>query len=499
MSLVCPYCQEKFEAKEILFYTDAVQRDFFTLISEARDISATSSAEMYDSFSSSSNVTRSRRRLFEESDEKKETAEKKEDTEQNSAMPLGVSVEDVIAANFLKSYGAGVDFRFQRTATFYGIKEKSEIGPEDKGYGYVIKWEDEDTQTIPSILYVESKDKRLTHRVCPKCHCDLPVDYFSSPAQNRHVAALAGCTSAGKTQFITVALHDLVQQLPNLNLGNAEWTECSSWFHKLYMKKFRDNKRMEGTKTTYKLFPLTLMYSQNGSDDVHFMSFYDCAGEYATNHEFAANQSSFQKADTLLLMVGCDQLFSADVKLSDGELECTLQYQTALAPLRRYDLCPNLQRCIVVLTKCDAIIGKTGFIHGDSHANVNDGMLCYTYDMTPHRNALNMSVIQRIEDELTGMMRLHNEENFKHNITSNLGTDVGLNNVHILAVSTYNWAGDQLVCNPEAEGGRHRVTEPLMLAMAKWNMIPCEHEDYVPEPEPEQRVGFFRRLFGGRN
>ena len=500
MSLHCPYCQQSFEPSEILFYTDAVQKDFFTLISDARDISATGTAEIRESVLTN-NVVRTRRQSSLRSDTENHNEREKlpeEKAEQQSTFPLGIPAEDVVAANFMKNYGAGVDFHFQRTATFYGVKGQNEITEADMGYGYPCQWEDEHEKKIPSMLYVPSKDKKLTQRICPKCHCDLPEKYFSTPAANHHVAALAGCTSAGKTQFITVALRDLERQLSNLHLGTVEWTKCSKWFHDLYVRKFESNKRMDGTKTTYKLFPLMLTHSQAGVDDVHFMSFFDCAGEYANNADFAANQRSFQEADTLLLMVGCDQLFASDVELSNGELECNMQYLTALAPLKKYDLCSNLKHCIVVLTKCDAIIGRGGFIHGDTSAYVNDGMVCATYDMTCHDRSLDKTVIRRVEEELIGMLTSHHEEDFKQNIASDLSLDS--NQVNLLAVSTYKWSGNELVCDPKAVGGHHRVTEPLLLAMSKWDMIASEEKEEVYQdlPVDDEPRSFWQKLFGGK-
>ncbi len=507
MNLTCPYCQEEFDSLKILFYTEVASSNFFRPIGSERNVVNTGSIMGGSRVGISSSRTglgrRNLLRTNEAKSEEEDAAEgqEPEDKNEENSFPLGKSVEDTTAADFLKRFGAGSLFRFQRTATFYGIRTKEEI-PEDSdnGYGYVDKWEDEGEQ-IPLVLYLPSKNKRLTERVCPKCHCDIPKDYFTAPVENRHVAALAGCTSAGKTQFITVSLRDLVEaSFHSLRLGDIEWTACSKWFHDLYVQQYTEKDgTMDGTKKEFKLFPLMLRV-KTPNDETHFISFIDCAGEYANNMEFAANQSGFQDASVLLLMIDCAQLFPDEVNLREGELACILNYENATKPLKEFNLCPNLSSAVVVLTKCDAIINDD-FIHGQTNPYADDSMACYSHDMTCHKGTIDMAMIERIDNELNMMLDAKGEIGLEDRIAKDL--NLPRENVKMLAVSTYFWEAGKLVSKPTEKTGHHRVVEPLLLSMVQWGILTGEEKEYIPQPstmpapEPEipekKKKGFWRR------
>ena len=413
-------------------------------------------------------------------------------------------MEDQVATRFLKDFGEGSLFRFQRMAVFYGIKDESEIG-EDPNYGFVVEWEDPETKSIPLVISVPSRPvdrNRLTERVCPKCHCNIPKDYFSTPDTNKHVAALAGCTSAGKTQFITVALRDLVKEtFRNLHLGRVEWTTCSSWFHNLYVKQYQDKGgTMDGTRKEYRLFPLMLRV-ETKDQRKHFITFIDCAGEYANNQEFANNQTGFRNASELLLMIDCIQLFrDLSEKLQPGELPCKASYDDATYPLREYRLCPNLKKAIVVITKSDIII-KEGYIHGLTNRNVYDSMTCFGHNMMCHKDTVDLSTIQRIHAELDNMLTEKGEPGLPAAIARDL--NLSEEDVSLLAVSTYCWKGQELVNDPLQTTGHHRITEPLLLTLYHWGILGGEFdkpsiEQPVPElvPEQEEKPKKKRWLFG---
>ncbi len=496
MSLICPYCQKEFEANEILFYTGTASSNFFRTISGERSVTQTGSVMTEGNvtdFSSRVRVAPGRRGIQRTGDFRRQdtaAAEQQEDQkEDENKFPLGKSVEDLVASEFLKKFGAGSLFRFQRTASFYGIKDEYDVPvDEDNGYGFVTQWEDEG-RNIPLVLNIPSINKKLTERVCPRCHCDIPKDYFMTDPSRRHVAALAGCTSAGKTQFITVALRDLVgASFHSLKLGSVEWTTCSRWFHDLYVEQYeRKDGTMEGTRKEYSLFPLMLrvITNKDGAEETHFISFIDCAGEYANNMEFAANQNGFQEASELLLMIDCGQLFPDDVELREGELKCSVNYESATKPLKEFNLCPNLQHVVIVMTKCDAIISKPGFIRGRSNQFVDDSMCSFSHDMTCHRGSVDMTTIRRIDEELNMMLNEHGEGDLSGKIARDL--KLSREDVSLLAVSTYYWQGGELICKPDAVSGHHRIVEPLLLAMVQWGILPWEEKEYVPDPFDAQQ------------
>lgn len=511
MSLTCPYCHKTFAPEEILFYTDTTTSNYFRALSSERSVAQTGSVVSDGNVTNFTRVRQSsvRRGIVRsgavEQTQEAQTAAEAEEKKEDNAFPLGKSVEDLPASEFLKEFGAGSLFRFQRTATFYGIKNHESVSEEeDTGYGYVDKWEDEGN-SIPLVLYIPSKKKRLTERVCPRCHCDIPKDYFTTTADHRHVAALAGCTSAGKTQFITVSLRDLVEaSFHSLKLGSIEWTVCSRWFHDLYVQQYTSKDgNMDGTKKEFNLFPLMLRVT-TADDQTHFISFIDCSGEYANNMEFAANQRGFEEASILLLMIDCAQLFPDEVELREGELACILNYENATKPLKEFDLCPNLKNAVIVLTKCDAIIGEKGgntYIHGQTNAYADDSMACYNRDMTCHRGSIDLATIRRIDTELNAMLDSKGESGLEEKIAKDL--NLSRENVTMLAVSTYCWIGNELVSKPEEKTGHHRIVEPILLAMYEWGILPGEEKEYIPvasaQPEPidePRKKGW--KLFGGR-
>ena len=508
MSLVCPYCQKEFEAKDILFYTDVTDSDFFKQVSGERNVAQTGAVSSAGNVSDFRSVTQgtarsSFRSYTSTAPQQEKTSEEKEEHTGNSETVLGKSVEDEIATKFLKDFGEGSLFRFQRTAVFYGIKEENEIAEDDTAHGFVEEWEGTE-QTIPLVLYVPSRPldrRRLTERVCPKCHCNIPKDYFNVPEENKHSAALAGCTSAGKTQFITVSLRDLVKETFRvLHLGRIEWTPCSGWFHNLYVKQYETNEgTMDGTRKEFRLFPLMLRVITENKQ-THFVTFYDCAGEYANNQEFASNQTGFRNASVLLLMIDCIQLFpDLKDKLNEGELACKSGYYDATYPLREYRLCPNLKKAIVVITKSDVIINE-GYIHGQTNQNLYDSMTCFGHNMNCHRNTVDLATIQRIHDELNNMLTERGEPEVPEHVADDLS--LSADDVNLLAVSTYCWKGQELVNAPTEETGHHRITEPLLLAFYEWGILPGELKDPPEQPavqppvneEPPRR----RWLFGRR-
>ena len=264
---------------------------------------------------------------------------------------------------------------------------------------------------------------------------------------------------------------------------------------------------MDGTKKEYSLFPLMLRVITK-NDETHFISFIDCAGEYANNMEFAANQEGFQEASELLLMIDCGQLFPDDVQLREGELMCSLNYENATKPLREFRLCPNLQNAITVITKCDAIMGKPGFIHGRSNQYVDDSMQVFSHDMSCHKGSIDMATIYRINDELSMMLKEQGEGELPERIANDL--KLPGENVSLLAVSTYCWQAGGLVCKPNEVGGHHRIVEPLLLVMVHWGILCGEEKEYVPdmsvmqqpvmqpEPEPMKKQSFLKCIWGRR-
>ncbi len=494
--LKCPFCQDNFDPQEMLFYADAVDYRFMTPMDTARDATFTAPVTVERQ---ETNVGALRSRDSLSLVQKRDKEEKTEALEEKKAFPLGIQTEDYIAKDKLNIYGAGSTFQFQRIATFYGIRAKETIetaSPEEiKGYGYVSKYEDAEEQ-IPSQLTVPGRAKnrqRLTHRVCPKCHCDIPTGFFITSEDHKHTAALAGSTSAGKTQFITVALRELETSLRNLNLGTMEWTECSRWFYQLYVDKYITTEgRSEATNPGIVIFPLMFSITRISTNEKHFVTIYDCAGEYATDSDYASNLEGFETADTLLLMIDSRQFFKDLVHpLGDGEIPCKVDYTKSLETISNKNLCQNVERVITVITKCDTILGNPNLIHGASHPGVDDGMLAYEYDMGCHQDGVNIEVIRLLDQELQCMLEKNRQINVKGYIERNVHSKKGTPEVNFLAVSTYVHRGNELVRDVNEEAGHHRLIEPLLYAMTMWEVLDWKEET------PEIPINTIKYIYQG--
>ncbi len=479
--LKCPYCRKSFDPQEILFYADTADDRFMYPMDATRDAKLTASTGFERQATRVGAIRSGDNRSLVQKQEKEEQKEAPEGTKE---FPLGIQTDDYIAKDFFKQYGEGRTFRFQRIATFYGIRnqEMIENGDPDefKGYGYISRYED-DAETIPSQLTVPGRGfnrQKLTRRVCPKCHCDIPTGYFITGDEYKHIAALAGSTSAGKTQFVTVALRELESSLGRLNLGTMEWTQCSSWFNLLYVEKYKQTEgRNEATNIDTAIFPLMFSVTRMSTNERHFITIYDCAGEYAKNSDYAANLQGFETADTLLLMIDSMQFFRDQAHpLGEGENPCFESYTRSLQSISNNDLCQNVERVITVITKCDTILGQSALIHGASSPAIADGMLAYEYDMGCHQDAVNIGVIRQLDKELTAMLENNRQTKVKEFIERNVHSRKGAPEVNFLAVSTYVHRGCELVRDVEEEAGHHRLIEPLLYAMAMWEVLDWKDE-----------------------
>lgn len=497
MSLICPYCDKTFEVNDILFYADATSTQFVTRISGALNESQMmpASSENEQSVKKTdleSLLSLSATQPFQSGEDTKQNSEESRPGNDES-FPLGELVEDTVIKRFLQDYGEGKNFTFHRTARFYGILPADKIG-DDKRYGYV----ENANGTIPSEIIVPSRSReqrRVTNPICPNCHCDLPWKYFNTPNEFRHVVALAGCTAAGKTQYMTVALSDLLRKFKRMSLGNnIELTMCSKWFQDMYMKDFTSAGGLAATEKTM-LFPMLLQVTDK-KHRTHFITFHDCAGEYTNDGGYLINRPGFRYADSLMLMVDAAQLFGRG--LAEGERTSVGDYVDALEPMYSYpELLPKLKRVIVVLTKCDTIIGENSIIR-EYLPGSNIKMISYSSDLSCHENQVNLQIIMLNSSQLIDMMREHGNANFKQTILTSLNKEyLTENDITVFAVSTYTrstTSGSFKKVDTINGANFHRLIEPLLFAMNQWDIV----GGYFPgsEDPPPPHGGWFGRLFG---
>ncbi len=485
--LLCPYCQKSFAPMEMLFYADPQEgQKFVTRIGKTdaeQNISATGGMQAPRKATNFESMRKKSSRSLRGNAEAETEAEESREEDGRAAdsdFPLGVSIEDTIAKQALARFGESVTFRFKRTARFYAICESEEEAENKPGYGYVIEWEDGE-QTIPRRLNVPTRtmNPKLSHRICPRCHCDIPGRYFTTPTSRMHVAALAGTTASGKTQFITVALADLLtKQWGNLfpDGRKIQLTECSKWFHDVYLEDWRDDGTVEATQKI-PLFPLMLEV-EDEQQRTHYITFHDCAGEYARDEDYAGNLPGFEQADTMLLMADSAKLFGR--KLNDGELIAPDSFLLGLAPMREHPaMVQNLRNIIVVLTKCDAIMSGDNPILSQTAQNTTVRLISYESSLECHKGGLDLSRIETNKGQLLKMMRGYGPEDLDMTILKTINKErpkdqqLTNSNIGLLAVSTYSATPDGLKRIRDVDTAVfHRVTEPLLLAMYNWRIIP---------------------------
>ncbi|MBR6954442.1 MAG: GTPase domain-containing protein [Clostridia bacterium] len=530
MSFVCPYCLKPFERDEVLFYKDSAARNPIRRLSaedQGADSSAVAASHQDESEQRSSDFASvaGRRRpgaatRFRQ--EEVQTAENQpQETESGSAtgktpavshLDLGITIQDTILERNMAKYGGGRIFTCKRTTVFYGIKPRRELEDHPTvGYGYI---EDPEAAGIPDRLriYTPAADGTpgwswAVYPICPNCRCDLPTDYFSVPEENIHVLALAGCTAAGKTQYITVALEDLVKrQADNLELVvSCELELCSKWFHQINLENF-EKTRIDATDINVELFPLLLkVRTLNG--ETHFVMFYDCAGEYAVNKDYAVSIAKFQRADTILLMVDSAQLFHKD--LNEGELISPLGYMNAVRALVNNKILEGqkLKHVIVALTKCDVLMGKeeegqdNNFIFHKYIPGTSIETGFYESSLKCHRGAFQYGLVVQNGQQINEVLADADINDIQQAIAKQLGEQMDYT-FDLLAVSTYSRQSDGAFIKTQTiEGSKfHRLVEPILVAMYHWYMLPGEDGQIPVKPskiqEPPPKLSFFQRLFG---
>ena len=524
-TLVCPYCKKSFRAEQILFcaepsenfraiskdrveYGETQERVQVQVMRGGRPMAAVSRGVSARGVSSRG-VT---------ANQSEETG-KVEKATAGAEFPLGVKTDDTVLTEFYKRYGEGNLFRYNRTATFYGIKEKSDITEADTAYGYVELFESGTADNgIPLTLYVPSRanDHILTYRICPECHNDIPSEYFTCDPANRHEIALAGSTAAGKTQFLTVGLRELTSSFERtLHQGSCELSGPSKKFHEMYLNEYSGNEgTLNATPTTFPIFPFVLSVTGNAGNGTAFFTFHDCAGEYSDAAASGArgsnlasyffNKTSFGEADILLVMLDSTQFFGKNVKLADNEGACDKPYLEALKPLKKYGIGKNIKTAIAVVTKCDGIFGRPEYIHANTAAGVADCMEMVSSDMSAHTKAVDTGLIDRVEREMLNLLNGSVGEDVKQELSKELGGK----EFKVLPVSTYVRTMDgngsvKLTKDLNAEDGHFRLIEPLLYMFWKTGIVNGEEKAMSGNApvweDTEKREGWIKRLFHGKN
>lgn len=511
----CPYCGKTFPLRAMEFLLSNGENPFTPIVSEEKETDT--KTEFTGRSRTNTSLSAEDAAPAAEIDDRKSMPETQE---------YGVSnAVDVIGYRFMRSYGEGVIFRFNRRGTFYKIGTR-EQARRDHRYGFIDEdnpgsWDGDAPQQL--CVYVDDETtQRITSRLCPHCHCDLPAGYYACPPERKHIIVLAGGSSSGKTQFITFAMHCLSEELGTLDLGSARLESCSDWFRDLYLKQIKRQEAVsrakegegsdakkdkhsgpDATKKEYSLLPFLISVTPRGGERA-FVTIHDVPGEYATNDNVAVNKECFQQAELILLMIDSSYLFSTYAEIGNA-LQCKQEPKSALSVFKQYTLCPNCKGIIAVLTKIDTIInvkeGARPIIHGDMEG-LHNGMYLYKHDMLVHRGAVNRYILRRIDEEISTRVLSIVRAQMRQDLADTFDVSGSATPISFLGVSTLVNRDGEFSLDPDATGGRHRLIEPLLKAFADLGILPAKDEEpegpAEPEEEEEERPGFLKRLFRRR-
>ncbi|MFE0516499.1 hypothetical protein [Streptomyces sp. NPDC058964] len=157
-------------------------------------------------------------------------------------------------------------------------------------------------------------DGETTYRICPVCHCELPVQF--GMVDNRLIA-MVGAKASGKTIYMTVLLHEMRNQVGEaygasmMGLDDTTMRRYSSEYED---RLYRDRQMFPGTQTAStnanRVEPLVFRFGLRrrglfGERPQHtVLSFFDTAGEdFSTRESVELNTRYLTGADGIILLL----------------------------------------------------------------------------------------------------------------------------------------------------------------------------------------------------
>ncbi|GAB2842027.1 TRAFAC clade GTPase domain-containing protein [Lentzea nigeriaca] len=156
------------------------------------------------------------------------------------------------------------------------------------------------------------------YRVCPRCHSQLPVQFGQIDSR---LIALVGAKDSGKTVYMTVLLHELMNDVGariHASVLGAD-ASTSNRFETVYQHALYDKHELYGATPTAKKErggrrPLVFNLTIGGRSKVRstLLSFYDTAGEdMTTENSIDQNVRYMTSADGIILLLDPLQLRGA--------------------------------------------------------------------------------------------------------------------------------------------------------------------------------------------
>ncbi|MEV6109595.1 hypothetical protein AB0M28_33545 [Streptomyces sp. NPDC051940] len=157
-------------------------------------------------------------------------------------------------------------------------------------------------------------DSETTYRICPVCHMTLPVQF--GMVENRMIA-MVGAKASGKTVYMTVLLHEVMNQI-GANLGAALMGSDDSTLRRFQADYqdhlYRDGQLFAGTRPAgandNRVDPLVFRFSLSRRGRLRerpqhtVLSFFDTAGEdFNSRESVELNTRYLAGADGIILIL----------------------------------------------------------------------------------------------------------------------------------------------------------------------------------------------------
>lgn len=320
---------------------------------------------------------------------------------------------------------------------------------------------------------------RIPMRACPSCHCDLPQQF--GILKTYHVAMFGG-RAAGKTAYLVNLFQQLSYQLGVNDLGSVDLATESKDFLEPMIADYERDGTTRPTSADSGLLPILCHYRNKGSEA--FITFYDIAGEGTGNPAYMANHKGIANSEALILMVDPNMFVAGayfaewNANHQDGDYYHLDGGDCCKEPLGSFlnqagELCreysDNIKYVVCVLTKIDMMLESAAkyFSAGDIEivSDVKD----------KHREAVNYSVIKRVNDNLNVFLEKQHHIRLKEKLTDTFGKEVKLN---ILGVSTSTLDENRSVhgeihfkLDYSSMGAKHRIIEPFLIVMMYLGLV----------------------------
>ena len=536
----CPFCKERFEYKDILFFASrqnlgvvrnnaAAPRSGMGLAGQdlggRRSSLGLKNVEIGD--------RRSGGRMPAQAEEAQESIEKAPETaEAPEHSWMGKWARDEKYEDYRRTFWKSEASRAEERFIVRWDAEAAKPGTAS-----VDIWNDDERKEYPMVVRLCGKDAAdagntapgglVDKAMCPHCHCAIPTDYLAIPDENCHSVALIGYPSTGKTAYKLAIMDELVKNF------KARFRMCQSVevfadsvkFLKSEEGNFA-NGQAETTDANATVFPMIFAIRQR--DSSHLITLYDLPGEaYRPQHSIQlAAHAGIQSVDAAIMLVDAGQLYEharaakltvevvdesgrvVDTKETDITYpELNTDITAPLEHLRKYRIGSSIEHMALVVTKADLLIGKYGTYFGENNPVYLKMLeICHSDESKEHEGKVNRVILNKIDAQTMKAIQevpAYEKRDIKGEICDMLyGETLKPGNIKSFVVSTLRRPdanATSFVVSDESNYTRHRVLEPMLYLMANWGMVPVATElppAPGPEPEPEKRKGLFGRLFG---